>query len=120
MHRVWQPYSPRLVTSAALITLIVLRLETIDADFKRLLRHLQLGDAAERMAEQVLAKTHPSQPLDGVDRQLKMLHYYLTDDGHDLGEVVRQRYRARGTKMPELHDHGAPRHAPARPRLHAP
>ena len=88
--------------------LIVLRLETIDADFKRLLRHLQLGDAAERMAEQVLAKPRPSQPLDGVDRQLKLLHYYLTDDGHDLGEVVRQRYRARGTKMPELHDHGAP------------
>jgi hypothetical protein len=57
------------------------------------LRHLHLGQSDERLAETIIAKQRPADPIDGIDRQLRLLHYYLTDDAYDLVEVARRTYK---------------------------
>ena len=92
MHRAWQPCTVTCLFQGAQRPL-VLRLEQLQSDFKRLLRHLHLGQSDERLAETIIAKQRPADPIDGIDRQLRLLHYYLTDDAYDLVEVARRTYK---------------------------
>ena len=91
MHRAWQPMTETCRFSA---DTSIVRLEHLESDFKQIMRSQGLGAADERIFEQVLSKTRPLHPIGGNDRQLRMLHFYLTDDAHDLVDIVRRRYRA--------------------------
>ena len=43
--------------------------------------------------EQVSSKSRPVRPIGGVDRTLRLQHYYQSDDAHDLIGLVQHVYR---------------------------
>ena len=91
MHLAWQPYTATCDFNRVRYSMII-RLESFDADFKKLLRLLRLGEEDERLAEYVMSKTRPTDPIGSVTRVQRLHHFYLTDDEYDLVEVVRGRY----------------------------
>ena len=69
------------------------RLETLQDDFASVMASLKLSDTDKLLWEQVSSKSRPVRPIGGVDRTLRLQHYYQSDDAHDLIGLVQHVYR---------------------------
>lgn len=92
MHRAWQPFSEICQFDHVKYDYVG-RLEDLARDFGHVMQVLKIGDADQRLWEQVSSKTRPAQSIGGHDRILRLQHYYHSDDEHDLVRIVTQLYR---------------------------
>jgi len=93
MHRAWQPMMETCRFGTAFHYSAIIRLESLEEDIKRVTSLLRLTSEDQSLFQQVIAKSRPVHQIGGFDRQLRMLHYYLSDDSHDLVQIVKQRYQ---------------------------
>jgi len=102
MGPAWRPFSESCRFDRVQYSFIA-RLERIDDDFKTILRSIGLAaggtatyrdGAVARVLEGLLSKTRPAMPLSAPGRLLQTMHWYLSDDTHDLVGLVSRRYRA--------------------------
>ena len=92
MHVAWRPYSDTCQFDSSKFGFIG-RLEHLERDMAHVMDALDLSSKDRQLWEVVSAKSRPLQPLGGDDRSLRLLHYYRSDDVHDLVALVRKRYK---------------------------
>jgi hypothetical protein len=91
MHRPWQPYTETCKFGSVQYSFIG-RVENLSEDMARIMQTLGMGERERKLLEHIFEKSRPPDPPS--DRQLRLLHYYYSDDDHDLVAMVRKRYQA--------------------------
>ena len=90
MHRPWQPYSETCRFDRLQYSFVG-RAESLADDFAALMERLRLPERDRKQFDHFERKTRPYAHAP-QDRLLRLMHYYLGDDEHDLVSLVRRRY----------------------------
>ena len=87
MHRPWQPYTETCKFGSVQYSFIG-RVENLSEDMARIMQTLGMGERERKLLEHIFEKSRPPDPP--LDRQLRLLHYYYSDDDHDVSTAPRR------------------------------
>lgn len=91
MLHLWQPYTETCRFDSVQYSFIG-KVENLSEDVSRIINSLEMGERERHLFEKIFEKSRPRDAP--PDQQLQLMHYYYTDDDHDLVGMVLKRYRA--------------------------